>query len=93
MGTSYTAVLDRIVDGETAVLLFEDDGGVVDERSFDLETLPTAGRHEGAVFEVTTDVRETESHLELQYRDADERKRRERARDRFDRLSERLPNE
>lgn len=52
MSETYTAVLDRIVDGETAVLLLEADGRVVDERILDVESLPEDGRHEGAVFEV-----------------------------------------
>ncbi|WP_339102830.1 DUF3006 domain-containing protein [Haloterrigena salinisoli] len=52
MTEHYTAVLDRIVDGETAVLLLEDDGTVVDERVLDVGRLPEDGRHEGAVFDV-----------------------------------------
>lgn len=87
MSERYTAVLDRIVDGETAVLLLEDDGDAVDERVVDVEHLPADGRHEGAVFEVTLDE---ETILEASYREDTERERRESTRERFDRLSERL---
>ncbi|QCS42219.1 DUF3006 family protein [Natrinema versiforme] len=87
MSETYTAVLDRIVDGETAVLLLEDDGDAVDERTVDVERLPADGRHEGAVFEVTVDE---ETVLEASYREDAERERRESTRERFDRLSERL---
>lgn len=83
------AVLDRIVDGETAVLLLEDDGEVVDERTLDVADLPADGRHEGAVFEVVLE----DEGLEATYRADEERARRERARKRFDRLSERLSDE
>jgi len=89
MSETYTAVLDRIVDGETAVLLLEADGDVVDDLSVAVETLPAAGRHEGAVFAVTVD-REKGHLLEATYRAAAERDRQESVQDRFDRLSERL---
>jgi hypothetical protein len=89
MSETHTAVLDRIVDGEKAVLLLEADGDVVGERIIDVERLPESGRHEGAVFDVTVDE---ETLLEASYREAAERERRESARARFDRLSERLPD-
>ncbi|OVE85789.1 DUF3006 domain-containing protein [Natronolimnobius baerhuensis] len=91
MKTTYTAVLDRIVDGETAVFLLEDDGEVVDERTEPITALPagaTEAAHEGAVFELTY---EDETLLEAVPKPAAERERRERTQDRFDRLSERLP--
>ncbi|WP_222918500.1 DUF3006 family protein [Natrinema sp. SYSU A 869] len=87
MSETHTAVLDRIVDGETAVLLLEADGDVIGERIVTIETLPEDGRHEGAVFEVTVDE---ETLLEATYREEVERERRELTRERFDRLSERL---
>ena len=90
MTRTHTAVLDRIVDGETAVLLLEDDADVVEERTLPVDDLPADGRHEGAVFEV---VLEGDSSLELTYRGDEERDRRERAQERFDRLSERLSEE
>lgn len=87
MSDAHTAVLDRIVDGTTAVLLIEADGTVIDERVVDVETLPEDGRHEGAVFEVSVDE---EQPLEATYLEDVERERRESAQERFDRLSERL---
>ncbi|NUB92988.1 DUF3006 family protein [Haloterrigena sp. SYSU A558-1] len=104
MTERYTAVLDRIVDGETAVLLLEDDGTVVDERVLDVDRLPEDGRHEGAVFdlELADDgVESDDDGLEaedddletMSYRPSLERDRREEAQDRFDRLSERLSDE
>jgi len=89
MSEIYTAVLDRIVDEGTAVLLLERDGDVVDDLAVALEALPAAGRHEGAVFSVTVD-RDERRLLEATYRAEAERTRQESIQDRFDRLSERL---
>ncbi|MCU4740530.1 DUF3006 domain-containing protein [Halobacteria archaeon AArc-m2/3/4] len=127
MNRTITAVLDRIVDGQTAVLLLEgegergenetadereedetdtqrDDAGEreakasvdrtstnanrpVDQLDVDVETLPEVGRHEGAVFDVDL---ENGALVDATYRPEETRDRRERAQDRFDRLSERL---
>lgn len=87
MSDHYTATLDRIVDGTTAVLLLEAEGTVVDELTVDVERLPIEGRHEGAVFDVEL---EDGRIREATYRAAEERDRRERTQERFDRLSERL---
>ena len=94
MTERYTGVVDRIVDGETAVLLLEDDETetVIDERVLDVDRLPEEGRHEGAVFDV--ERADDGDRLEaVTYRSAAERERREEAQDRFDRLSERLSDE
>lgn len=79
------ATLDRIVDGEHAVLLLEDDAGdVVDEQVLDLAALPADGQHEGAVF----DVRVRDGGIrDVEYRPADSETRRSAAQDRLDRLS------
>ncbi|WP_306052539.1 DUF3006 domain-containing protein [Natronococcus wangiae] len=90
MSDTATAVLDRIVDGTTAVLLLEEGGAVVDEYTLEVDRLPADGRHEGAVFAVTV---EGDALLEVDYRPDDERDRKAAAQDRFDRLSERLPDE
>lgn len=90
MSETYVAVLDRIVDDGTAVLLLESDGAVVDELAVDVATLPPAGRHEGAVLEVTV---ADGAVLEAVPRTDAERERRESAQERFDRLSERLSDE
>ncbi|GAB7018277.1 DUF3006 domain-containing protein [Halostagnicola bangensis] len=90
MSSKYTAVLDRIVDGKTAVLLLEEGGSVTQERTVPIEELPADGQHEGAVFEVRADE---DSILETAYKAEDERERREQAQSRFDDLSERLSDE
>ncbi|MXV62126.1 DUF3006 family protein [Natronorubrum sp. JWXQ-INN-674] len=90
MTETYTAVLDRIVDGETAVLLLEADETVVDERILEVERLPEDGQHEGAVFDAEL---EADTVRELTYRPSVEQERRETAQERFDRLSERLSDE
>ena len=84
---SGTAVLDRLVDGQTAVLLLEDDGQVLEEYTVDVETLPADSRHEGAVFEMRV---VDDSVDDLTYRPEETTERREAAQERFDRLSERL---
>jgi len=94
MSGTRTAVLDRFEatgDGhELAVLLVEDDGDVVDERHVDRDLLPAVGRHENAVFEVTT----TDDELtEISYRPEETRDRREAAQSRFDRLADRPPTD
>ncbi|QFU81351.1 DUF3006 domain-containing protein [Natronorubrum aibiense] len=85
-----TAVLDRLVDDEWAVLLLEVDGTVVDERTLAVERLPEDGRHEGAVFDVDL---EGETLRELTYRSSETRDRRQAMQERFDRLSERFDEE
>ena len=82
-----TGVVDRIVDGATAVLLVEEDGRVVEQFDLDVDALPPDGRHEGAVFDVVLD---DDGIGELEYRPDEERDRRQAAQERFDRLSERL---
>lgn len=89
MSDTYTAVVDRIVEG-TAVLLLEADGETVDQRDLPAEDLPDEGRHEGAVFEATA---EDGTIVDLEYRPETEADRREAAQDRFDRLSKRLDEE
>ncbi|WP_459810737.1 DUF3006 family protein [Halopiger thermotolerans] len=87
---------------ELAVLLLEDDGDVVDERTIPVDRLPADGAHEGAVLEVEiADEGEGEGAgdgeagtlLAVTHDPETERNRRERAQDRFDRLSERLSEE
>ena len=80
-------VVDRIVDGTTAVLLLEDDGKTTDQFDIPVETLPDAGQHEGALFKV--EVADGEI-ADLAYQPERERERRERIEEKFDRLSKRL---
>ncbi|WP_247729165.1 DUF3006 domain-containing protein [Halovivax limisalsi] len=90
MTDERTAVVDRIVDGETAVLLLEADNEVVDEITLPVDRLPEAGRHDGAVYGVEENDGERRT---LSYRPEESRDRRERAQDRFDQLSDRLGEE
>ncbi|WP_137288791.1 DUF3006 domain-containing protein [Natronorubrum halophilum] len=90
MTETYTAVLDRIVDGETAVLLLEADGTVIDEHVLAVEELPEEGRHGGAVFDVEL---ENGALRGVTYRPSVTEERHRSAQDRFDRLSRRLSEE
>lgn len=87
---TYTGVVDRIVDGETAVVLLEADDDVRAELDVPAERLPEAGRHEGAVFDVAVEEGDASEFI---HRPEAERERRERAQERFDRLSKRLDEE
>lgn len=86
---TYTAALDRIVDGEHAVLLIEADGDVIDELVVPPSELPADGRHEGAILEVTIADDELSS---VSYDAERTERRRKRAQERFDRLAERPPD-
>ena len=94
MSGTHTAVLDRFeqTDGgdELAVLLVEARGEVVDELHVDRQLLPATGRHENAVFELTTADDEL---TEIAYRPDETEERREAAQSRFDRLSRRPPTD
>lgn len=103
MTETYTATLDRIVDGQTAVLLLEDDEEIVAQLDIDVTRLPEDGQHEGAVLEVTVDdelfcdaeyVPETtiddRLFCDAEYLPETTQSRRESAQERLDRLSTRL---
>jgi len=86
MDGTYTAVVDRIVDGETAVILVEKDGEVVEEYNLAVEELPTEA-DEGGVLEVRIEHGEL---VRMDYLPDETAARRQSAQDKFDRLSERL---
>ena len=86
MSETYTATVDRIVDGQTAVLLLEDDGETVDQIDLDVSKLPSAGRHEGAVLAVELVGGEFDG---AEYLPDVTRTRTESAQERLDRLSTR----
>ncbi|MFC3957907.1 DUF3006 domain-containing protein [Halovivax cerinus] len=90
MSADETAVLDRIVDDETAVLLLEDDGEVVDQVTLPADRLPADGRSDGAVYDLEMDDGDV---VTLAYRADETESRRESAQSRFDRLAERLDDE
>jgi len=86
---SYTAVVDSIEDG-LATVFFEQDGAEVGDRVLEVAQLPDAGQHADAVLSATVvdgDV------TEWVYQPDATETRRQRAQDRFDRLSERLSND
>ncbi len=86
MNGTFTAVVDRIVDGEIAVLLIEDGDEVVDQFNIDSEELPDEVG-EGGVLTVKIDNGEI---ISMEYLENETESRQQAAQDRFDRLSERL---
>lgn len=85
----YTAVVDRIVDGEMAVLLLEDDDEVIEQFDVSTERLP-AECDEGSIVSV---VVADDELIEMTLRPEETRKRRERIREKFNRLAKRLGDE
>lgn len=84
----YTATVDRI-EGDVAVLLVEADDGIADERHLPVGDIP-AEADEGAVCELTFEDDELVEIVEV----PDETEsRRDRLREKFDRLSRRLDDE
>ncbi len=86
MDGTYTGVVDRIVDGETAVILLEDDGEIIEQFDIGVGELP-AEAGEGAVCRITVVDGKIES---MAYRVDETESRQKRAQNRFDRLSKRL---
>lgn len=85
----YAATVDRIVDGETAVLLIEDDDAVIEQVTRPLEELP-ADCGAGSVLEATVMDGEL---VEITPRPEETADRRERIAEKLDRLSRRLDDE
>ena len=88
----YTATVDRVetdADGERlAVVLLEGEAGIEDQLVVPVGELPEGARDGGGVL----DVRVADGELvEAEYRPEETKRRLERARERFDRLSERPP--
>ncbi|MCU4744107.1 DUF3006 domain-containing protein [Natronoglomus mannanivorans] len=87
MDGTYTGVVDRIVDGETAVILLEEDDQVIDQLDVAAGRLPEPVQTDGGVLSVTL---EDDEVVSMVYRPEKTRARRESAREKLDRLSERL---
>lgn len=85
---TYTATVDRVVEGR-AVVLVEADGETVAERHLSEEDLP-ADAGEGAVLSATFDDGDLSA---VAYRRGATDDRRRRMREKFDRLSRRLGEE
>lgn len=84
MNGTYTAVVDRIVDGKTAVLLLEDGDELVAQVDLPVAQLPETARHEGVVLTVEMVAGDVKS---VQHKPDETRKRRKAAKERLDRLS------
>ncbi|WP_137290868.1 DUF3006 domain-containing protein [Natronorubrum halophilum] len=87
MTDTYTATLDRIVDGQTAVLLLEENGETIEQLDVDVTQLPPEGQHEGAILEITVEASEL---CKAEYLPDATQSRKESAQERFDRLSTKL---
>ena len=87
MNGTYTAAVDRIVDGKTAVLLLEVDGETAAQLDVPVDRLPEPARTDGGILSVTV---EDGAFVEATYRPEETKERRESTRERLDRLSERL---
>lgn len=83
--TEYTGVVDRF-EGDQAVVILERDGNAVGDLVVDRDRLPQDARHVDAVLTVRV---EDDELAGLSYRPDETDDRRERAQDRFDRLSQR----
>lgn len=87
MTDKHTAVIDRIVDDRTAVLLIEGDESVDTQFDIPIEDIPRAGRYEGAVF--TAAVEDDQIQL-IELREGEAEDRKTELKRRFDQLSERI---
>lgn len=87
MTDTYTATLDRIVDGQTAVLLLEENSETVEQLDVNVTKLPPEGQHEGAVLEITVEASEL---CEAKYLPDATQSRKKSAQERLDRLSTEL---
>ncbi|MFA9417940.1 DUF3006 domain-containing protein [Natrinema sp. HArc-T2] len=87
MDGTYTGVVDRIEDGEIAVILLEEDEQVIEQVDIPADRLPEPARTDGGVLSVTLEDSEVVS---MEYRPDATRERRESVQEKLDRLSERL---
>ncbi len=83
----YRGVIDRIVDGRTAVILLEDENEVIEQFDVPIEDLPDAAQTDGAVLEVTV---ENSRLADASYLSEETENRSRALQDRLDRLSEPL---
>lgn len=90
MDGTFTGVVDRIVDGETAVILLEDDDDIIEQINLPVEELPAQAQEDGGVLQITLQDGEP---VTLEYAAQETRKRRESTQEKLDRLSRRLSEE
>jgi len=87
MDGTYTGVVDRIEDGEIAVILLEENGQVIEQVDVPVARLPEPAQTDGGVLSVVLENGEITS---MEYRSDATRDRRESAQEKLDRLSEKL---
>jgi len=87
MDGTYTGVVDRIEDGEIAVILLEENEQVIEQVDVPVGRLPEPAQTDGGVLSVTLGDGDIVS---MEYRPDATRDRRESAQEKLDRLSEKL---
>jgi len=87
MDGTYTGVVDRIEDGEIAVILLEENGQVIEQVDVPVGRLPEPAQTDGGVLSV---MLEDGDIVSMEYRPDATRDRRESAQEKLDRLSEKL---
>ncbi|MFC4540495.1 DUF3006 domain-containing protein [Halosolutus amylolyticus] len=87
MDGTYTGVVDRIEDGEIGVILLEEDEEVIEQVDVPADRLPEPAQTDGGVLSVTL---ENDEVVAMEYRPDATRDRRESAREKLNRLSEKL---
>ncbi|RZV06518.1 DUF3006 domain-containing protein [Natrinema hispanicum] len=87
MDGTYTGVVDRIEDGEIAVILLEENGQVIEQVDVPVGRLPEPAQTDGGVLSVMLEDGDITS---MEYRPDATRDRRESAQEKLDRLSEKL---
>ena len=83
----YTGVVDRIEDGEIAVLLLEENVQVIEQVDVPADRLPESAQTDGNVLSVTLEESEITS---MEYGPDTTRDRRDSAQEKLDRLSVKL---
>ena len=87
MDGTYTGVVDRIEDGEIAVILLEENEQVIEQVDVPVGRLPEPAQTDGGVLSV---MLEDGDIVSMEYRPDATRDRRESAQEKLDRLSEKL---
>jgi hypothetical protein len=90
MDGTFTGVVDRIVDGETAVILLEDDDDVIEQIDLPVDDLPAQAKEDGGLLRITLQDGEL---ISLESAAEETRSRRESTQEKLDRLSRRLSEE
>lgn len=87
MTETYTGIVDRIEDDETAVILLEEDNQVVDEKTVAVDRFPAPAQTSGSALTISL---EDGNVVSIAYQPNTTHERRESVRAKLDRLSSRL---